>query len=351
MTQVSASKDQEFSVTRGVEYLLKQQAADGGWHSVTYGQLKGGSSLTTLALDTLSQLPAEIRGKHTAAIEKGFAFLQPGFIKRRTIAAADGSLDFPTYGSALWLTANQRLSRETEAANGKLCRDYLLQAQLLEPRGFAADHVSYGGWDFLGAGDAEAVTTGTNVSIVAHALEALVSDKSAAANQARAAARGWLLRCQQPDGGFCFTPEPMSLNNKAEFSDEARQKPRAYGTATCDGIRGLLATGLAADDAVKRAIMWLNKRPALEVVPGFEDLAAETEWRRGLRFYYYYSLARILPLLPAAERLSRSRDIERILLKDQQADGRWQNESDRMRENDPLIATSLAISTLLQLAR
>jgi hypothetical protein len=40
--------------------------------------------------------------------------------------------------------------------------------------------------------------------------------------------------------------------------------------------------------------------------------------------------------------------MERILLKDQQADGRWQNESDRMRENDPLIATAFALSTLAQ---
>jgi hypothetical protein len=30
----------------------------------------------------------------------------------------------------------------------------------------------------------------------------------------------------------------------------------------------------------------------------------------------------------------------------QRTDGSWQNESDRMRENDPLIATSLAMIAL-----
>jgi prenyltransferase beta subunit len=351
--QSSTTSNQESAVARGLAWLLKQQAADGGWHSQAYGQLKGGAAVTTLVLDTLSQLPAETIKTNSVAIDRGFAFLRAGFTKRRTIASPDGSLDFPTYGSALFLTAVTRLDRRSNEIQeqAKLARRYLFGAQLLEPRGFASDHPSFGGWDFLGADDAQGITTGTNVSVVAHVLEAFAVDESAAADKARSAAKGWLLRCQQADGGFAFTPEPMSLNNKAEFADEARSKPRSYGTATCDGVRGLLAFGLTVDDAnVKRAITWLSKNPAIEVVPGFEALPAETDWRRGLRFYYYYGLAKILPQLPAADRPGRQQGMERILLKEQQPDGRWQNESDRMRENDPLIATSFAVSTLAQLA-
>jgi hypothetical protein len=353
MTQSAAIKERDQASERGVVYLLKQQAADGGWHSAVYGQLKGGAAVTALVLDALSQLPAELIKKNEGTIERGFRFLQPGLMKRQTVAAQDGSLDFPTYGSALLLTACARFAAKIDftAQKLELLRDYLLKAQLLEGRKFAPEHPSYGGWDFMGAGDAEGITTGTNVSVVAHVLEALATDKFAAADKARTAARDWLVRCQQKDGGFAFTPEPMSLNNKAEFADEARNQPRSYGTATCDGIRALLAVGTKpTDEPIKRALSWLLKRPAVEVVPGFEDLPAETDWRRGLRFYYYQSLARILPLLPAAERLSRTADIERILLKDQQADGRWQNESDRMRENDPLIATAFAVSALSQLS-
>jgi squalene cyclase len=349
--QANSSSEVDAALTRGVAWLLKQQAADGGWHSLAYGQLKGGAAVTALVLDTLSQLPDQLTAKHGAAISRAFPFFNKGFEKRKTIAAPDGSLDFPTYGCALWLTAVQRLTPMADSivTQSRLALDYLLGAQVLEARGFAADHASYGGWDFLGAGDAEAITTGTNISVVAHALEALARDKSAAADKARSAAKGWLLRTQQSDGGFAFTPEPMSLNNKAEFADEGRTKPRSYGTATCDGLRSLLALGLsAADEPVKRALAWLVKNPALEVVPGFEGLPAETEWRRGLRFYYYCGLARVLPALPQAERPARQQGIERILLKDQQADGRWQNESDRMRENDPLIATAFAVSALAQ---
>lgn len=352
--QSSSTGETEAALARGVAWLLKQQAADGGWHSQAYGQLKGGAAVTTLVLDTLSQLPAELLKKHEAALQRGAKFLQPGFAKRQTIAAPDGSLDFPTYGSALYLTALTRLAwpQAEWLPRTKLAREYLLGAQVLEARGFAADHASYGGWDFLGAKDAEAITTGTNVSVVAHVLEALVTDKSAEADKARAAAKGWLLRTQQPDGGFAFTPEPMSLNNKAEFADEARLKPRSYGTATCDGVRGFLALGMQpTDEPVKRAIAWLTKNGSLEVVPGFEELPAETDWRRGLRYYYYSGLARILPLLPQAERPARQQGIERILRKDQQPDGRWQSDSDRMRENDPLIATAFAVTALAQLLR
>ena len=348
----SSSADIAASINRGVTWLLKQQAADGGWHSQAYGQLKGGAAVTALVLEAIGHLPAALHEKHAAAISRALLFFDKGFAKRKTIAAPDGSLDFPTYGCALWLTAIQRLTPMGNAivTQARLALDYLLGAQLLEARGFAADHPSYGGWDFLGAGDAQGITTGTNVSVVAHVLEALARQDSAAADKARAAAKGWLQRCQTADGGFAFTPEPMSLNNKAEFTDEARIKPRAYGSATCDGIRALLALGhTAEDEPVKRALVWLSKRPALEVVPGFEDLPAETDWRRGLRFYYYAGLASILKHLPAADQPPRKQGIEGILLKDQFADGRWQNESDRMRENDPLIATAFAIRTLRQL--
>ena len=345
--------DRNSAIDRGVAWLLKQQAADGGWHSQAYGQLKGGAAVTSLVLELLSQFPAATIKKHEPVIERGFRFLQTGIDKRKTIAAPDGSLDFPTYASALVLTASARFAVKGDFTSKvtQLLRDYLFGAQVLEARGFAADHASYGGWDFLGAGDAIGITTGTNVSVVAHILEALASDKSAAADKARAAARGWVTRCQQADGGFAFTPEPMSLNNKAEFTDEARAKPRSYGTATVDGVRCWLALGMTNEsDNTKRALAWLSKRPVLDVVPGFEDLPAETDWRRGLRFYYYSGLATILPQLSPADQPSRQQGIEKILLKEQNADGRWQNESDRMRENDPLIATAFALSSLLRLS-
>lgn len=351
------------SLTLGIEWLIAQQGADGGWHSKTYGQLKDGAAVTALILDALSLAPAALQTKHRSSIGKALAFLDRGLDKRGTIASPDGSLDFPTYATGLWLTSRRRLAIEEfsyEARRSKLVA-YLVAAQVAEARGFAADSPSHGGWDFLGPGDAQGITTGTNISVTRYVVEALTGDlewqRTSSGSRSLTEINGlrkalqlgkaYALRCQQPNGGFAFTCEPASLNNKAAYHDEKLAQPRSYGTATCDGIRALIACGLKPDDpAVAKAIAWLAERPGLDFVPGLDDLPPEAGWQRGLRFYYYASLSRVLPLLPLSEQEARRAALAAHVVSLQQADGRWVNESDRMRENDPLIATALAATAL-----
>jgi hypothetical protein len=334
-------------LAQAAEYLARQQAKDGGWHSQTYGQLKDGAAVTSLALYAFSFLPAELRGAHAAAIQRGFAFLEPGLARRKTVASPDGTLDYPTYAAALWRSARRRLSMPAPKEQTALVLDYLLSAQVVEARGFAPDHPQYGGWDFLGKEDAQGITTGTNISVTRYVLEALAGQQPDDERVAPAirAARAWLLRCQQPDGGFCFTTEPMSLNNKAGFRDEQRMQPRSYGTATCDGILALTFAGMnhPAEEAIRKAAVWLTEHPSLELVPGFEDAPPELGWQRGLRFYYYAALAMVLGQLPEPKRPRRRGALVRLLASQQQPDGSFVNDSDRMRENDPLIATPLAM--------
>ncbi|MFN0021848.1 MAG: prenyltransferase/squalene oxidase repeat-containing protein [Pirellulaceae bacterium] len=346
------------SLDKGLTYLAKAQAKDGGWHSQTYGQLKGGAALTTFVLDALSHAPAEWRKKQTEAIARGYEFLKAGFAKRGTIACPDGSLDHPTYGAALWLLSRRRLELAGEERIRRDLLVYLLGAQCAEERGFEKESPSYGGWDLLGQGDAHGVTTGTNVSVTCLVLEALAEElrrvpdgKQAREIQAALGrAAPWTGHCQQKDGGFCFTPEPMSLNNKADFKDQARGEARPYGTATCDGIRALLACGVKADDKrILKAAAWLAEHPSLELVPGFEGLPPELGWQRGLRFYYYTSLAKVLKVLPTSDIVHRKSALLEMLVKLPRADGSYLNESDRMRENDPLIATGLGIVALAEL--
>lgn len=354
-TQDDLRANADIALERSLAYLAKSQSNDGGWHSKTYGQLKGGAALTTFVLDALSHAPEEWRKKHAEAIARGYEFLRAGFVRRGTIACPDGSLDHPTYGAALWLLSRRRLGLAGEEQARADLLNYLLGAQCAKGRGFEKENSSFGGWDFLGQGDAHGVTTGTNVSVTCLVLEALAEELRREPNikQAREIQTAlrhaivWTGHCQQKDGGFCFTPEPMSLNNKADFKDDARREPRAYGTATCDGIRALLACGVQADDKrVTKAAAWLAERPSLELVPGFEGLPPELGWQRGLRFYYYASLAKVLPTLPPADVASRRKSLLEMLLKLQRTDGSFLNESDRMRENDPLIATGLALAAL-----
>jgi hypothetical protein len=97
---------------------------------------------------------------------------------------------------------------------------------------------------------------------------------------------------------------------------------------------------------VQKSVKWLVDRRSLDVVPGFEELPPELGWQRGLRFYYYASLAEASRHFPPSERDARRRALLELLVREQRADGSWVNESARMREDDPLIATSFALAAL-----
>jgi hypothetical protein len=227
----------------------------------------------------------------------------------------------------------------------------LLQAQVTEGRGFAKDSPDYGGWDLLGVDDATGITTGSNVSVTLYALEAIADDDDKAAVAARELGLAWLTRAQKAtaDGGFPFTADAVSLNNKAQWRDAEHRQPRSYGTCTADGLQALLHCGERdSSESVGAAVRWLTEHKAVEVVPGFEDLPAELGWRDGLRYYYAQSLARVLRRLPTAVAEERAEKLAAWLLKAQVA-GAWKSESARMREDDPLIATSFALTALAQL--
>src|SRR5439155_14184662 len=107
---------------------------------------------------------------------RSYEFLRPGMKKRGTIACPDGSLDFPTYGGALWLLSRRNMELGGSEKEREELVTYLLAAQCAEERGFEKESPSYGGWDFLGRGDAHGITTGTNISITCLLLEALADE-------------------------------------------------------------------------------------------------------------------------------------------------------------------------------
>src|SRR5579862_5479712 len=72
-------------VKRGAEYLWQQQAADGGWHSHTYGLLRSGQSLTPFVLKALLQVHPELYPPPAAKVDRALAFI-------RTHTQPDGAL-------------------------------------------------------------------------------------------------------------------------------------------------------------------------------------------------------------------------------------------------------------------
>lgn len=339
------------TATQGAAWLADQQESDGGWHSRTYGNLKDGAAVSSLVVYALGHLPDELQAKHRATAERGFAFLEKGINKQGAIACRDGSLDYPTYATATWLTA-RRLWKLPHAASEPRAEQYLLRAQLTAGRGFATDHPAFGGWDLLGAGDATGITTGSNLSVAVFVLEALQPATYAEAKQAKREALRWSRQAHafSKDGGFPFTPEPGEHQHKAGLRDEATPRPFSYGSTTADGLRCLLLAGESAEsESAVKAIAWLRQREKLEIVPGFEQLPPEIGWQRGLRFYYYQTLAKSLRYFPAADAESRRKTLVKLLADEQRANGSWQNESARMREDDPLLATAFCLVTLAEL--
>ncbi len=350
---VRLDADAQRAASEGRRWLLKQQSKDGGWHSQTYGSLKDGAAVTMLALYAISQLPVVEGGEDQAAIDRGLAFVEPGRkLREGAVASPDGSFDYPTYATALWLQTRRYTNRKMDASDEEALA-WLLAAQLTERRGFQPQDQAYGGWDLLGEKDATGITTGSNVSVTRFVLEALqpFHDRQDVI-EARKKARIWLDRCldQGTGGGFAFSPESAEHLHKAGMTEDKLPRAVSYGTTTADGLRGMLLAGVdSANKKLEGPISWLAKNTAVEVVPGFEQLSPEVGWQRGLRFYYAETLSAVISELPQPERDRRRIELYKSLLQAQQKDGSWKNDSARMREDDPLIATPLAILALHRL--
>jgi squalene-hopene/tetraprenyl-beta-curcumene cyclase len=340
------------ALEKAVEWLMTKQSAEGAFPSETYGALRQGAATTSLVLYALAHVPKELRARHARRLAEAYSFLRIGIDKKGFVVNTDGSPDYPEYGSAMALVAAERLRLAMTDDERDALRAFLLQAQLDERRKFDAASPHHGGWDLMGASRLEGITSGTNVSVGVFALEALALDDSPEAQAARTKALRWTAGCQAVsyDGGFPFTPEAGSDSNKAKTDKDRDERPRPYGTTTCDGLRCLIYAGVKADDKrVTAAAEWLARHDKLETVPGFEDLDESVGWQKGLKLYYYFSLAKCLPYLPEETATARRSALLGHVLSLQETDGRWQNESARMREDDPLIATALIAAALGEL--
>jgi hypothetical protein len=343
------------SLTTATSYLFQKQQDDGSWPS-DYKQLEG-AAMTSLVLYALGQTPTEIRPpQFDQRIGCAMSYLTGGIAAKGYVVRPDGTPDYPTYATALTLIAADALDHDLAAGDREKLVRYLLAAQLTADRGFPPNHPHHGGWDMLGDPAARGVTTGTNISVTCYVLQSLRAHRRSRSQdslvkQIDAAfdrAWVWLARCHNAgDGGFFFHPDRFDPMNKAGWEDEKNQRPRSYGTATCDGVRSLLYRGANLDDPrVVAALAWLEKHDDVKTVPGFENVPKELGWHEGLRFYYYATLAKLLDELPPEKLPKHRQALSEVVLSLQHPDGHWQNTSAAMREDDPILATSFAIIAL-----
>jgi hypothetical protein len=127
---------------------------------------------------------------------------------------------------------------------------------------------------------------------------------------------------------------------------------RSYGSATADGTRALLRCGLSSDHPrVVAARRWLQVEFSPRDNCGTFEPGREVD-RAATYFYYAWSVAHAFRALgvrswPGNGREVRwSEELAGVLISKQRPDGTWANSVGASKEDDPLVATPLAVGAL-----
>jgi hypothetical protein len=356
---------QDAALAQAAEYLAAAQSADGAWRSEVYGSFKEGDSLTPLVIMALMECDDSDRIR--AAIDRGVGYLS----KLRNNSSGDlpqVALTYPVYTAAGAVTIFARRTDPQSRAELDGWLTVLCQHQLTDDLGWQADDLYYGGWSYSkepphkpSAGQPLGPLAQPNLSATLFALDALRCAGIDSTDPAVRKARSFIVRCQNysdettgldasyDDGGFFFIQED-DVRNKAGRSgrDSAgRVRFASYGSATADGLRGLLLCGLPSDHPrVRAARRWLETNFSAVSHPGGYRSDRETV-RNALYYYYCRSLAAALRAdgdnSPAFGDRQWRRALVDALVERQRRDGSWINATVDVREDDPLVATPLAM--------
>ena len=294
------------SKRRAVRFLLDNQSADGAWHSTTYGLLRSGQSLTPqvlLALLNSSEPMPQDR------VEKAAGFIRANIDPEGALGRTDPFVvDYPNYATSLAVRALIKAKK----TGWRPMLEYLKSQQFIETNGWRPQDPAYGAWGIGGDRRTPPYPGHVDLSMTRHVVEAF----HAVGLPTPPSTRTFLERLRNPDGGSCFSTVVLDANKAGEKV--------SYGTATADAWRCLPNPS---------AESWLRGRHRPDATPGFEN-CSDKRWIQGL--YYYYAAA--YPFPDAA--------LDDHLLQTQNRDGSWRNPQPLVKEDDPLIATSFALTAL-----
>jgi hypothetical protein len=337
-------------LAKAAGYLWKQQAADGGWHSHTYGLLRSGQALTPFVLGALLEVSSDVYPLPQANVDRAIAFIRDRTKANGALGLADPDIpDYPNYSTALAVSAlarARRLGPEVERMAA-----WLRGQQFTEQNGWHRADPVYGAWGMGGGRRTPPDTGHVDLSMTRYVLEALRAAGVPATDPLFDAARAFVERCQNfdpqnsgvADGGFFFSTTEFDTNKAGHDG----RNFRSYGTTTADGILALLACGVPRNDArVSAAQRWLIGHHRNMDVPGFTG-DAYRRWPHGLAFYYASASTQAFVAL----QVNPGSGITQALLQTQRRDGSWANPENLVKEDDPLIATSFAVRALALSAR
>lgn len=337
------------SLNRSLVWLRAQQNADG-----SFGKDTLHPALTALPLVAFQREPTGRFAKEDF-VAKGYAYLR-GFTQ------PDGGIYSKENGLANYNTSVCLLA--LVGANEPKDFDTLVKARAYvvgqQANGMAKPETDGGiGYGSIGASPKRGHPDLDNTVVALEALRAtkhLIADKPGTKDLNWNAAIDFVARCQnlpsnkQPwasadadnKGGFIYYP---GFSNAGEVTLEGGGKAlRSYGSMSYAGLLSFIYADVKSDDPrVTAAVAWLRKHYTLDENPGLEKSGY---------FYYLHLMAKgltaagITELEVGGKKSDWRLALAERLMKLQQQDGSWLNDTARWKENNPVLVTTYCALTL-----
>jgi squalene-hopene/tetraprenyl-beta-curcumene cyclase len=337
------------SLNRSLVWLRAQQNADG-----SFGKDTLHPALTALPLIAFQREPTGRFAKEEF-VAKGYAYL-------RSFTQPDGGIYSKENGLANYNTAVCLLA--LVGANEPKDLDTLVKARAYvvgqQAAGMAKPETDGGiGYGSIGASPKRGHPDLDNTVVALEALRAtkhLIADKPGTKDLNWNAAIDFVARCQnlpsnkQPwasgdadnKGGFIYYP---GFSNAGEVTLEGGGKAlRSYGSMSYAGLLSFIYADVKSDDPrVTAAVAWLRKHYTLDENPGLEKSGY---------FYYLHLMAKgltaagITELEVGGKKSDWRLALAERLMKLQQQDGSWLNDTARWKENNPVLVTTYCALTL-----
>lgn len=330
------------AMNSGFAFLCKAQSEDGSWSDRRF---PGMSALALWAMARAETASPEM----VAAKKKAEAYIV-------SCAQPDGGIYVPipdrrggglgNYNTCLCLTALHQAGAKTRAAAVLLAARAYVASTQIEMEG-----VHEGGFGY----DKSSPRAYTDLNNTFYAVDAMRMTQDVEelrpAGEKRVdidwdAAKKYVLSMQETTGeaagSFVYNRE---VPRRRDPNADARPSLRVHGSMSYAGLLAMLHCDLSREDPrVRSTLQWLGKYWTLEENPG--------QGNQGL-YFYYDVLARALDAatirkLPLADgrEMDWREELALAILKRQQADGSWVNESNRFWEGDPVLSTSYALLAL-----
>lgn len=336
------------AIDKGLDYLRAQQKADGAW---TSGEYPG---LTGLVAQAFLGAPG---GRHRGdeAAQKALAFV-------RKHARSDGGIyaeRMGNYNTSVCLATLLLAGDPKDAAIVEAARKFVVGAQVTGSANPAGD----GGFGYEAGGGRQGRPDLDNTVFALEALrqyrdskfarevpkgddlnwQAAIDFVSRCQNLPATNPQKWVNDKAEDKGGFIYTPD--GGGGRGPSGAEA-SKP--YGTMTYAGVLSFIYADLKKDDPrLVAALDWISRHYTLEENPG--------QGAQGL-YYYYHTMAKGLTVANVGQlstadgrKVNWRAELAGKLLGLQKADGSWASENARWMEKDPNLVTAYCILALNRL--